>query len=228
MDNQLEIWKDIPNYEGMYQVSSFGRVKSFKNGKENILKISTRKSYYRNINLSTNGRYITIPLHQLVAMAFLDHKPNGYEKVVDHIDNDKTNNHVSNLQVISARENASKNRFGKSKYTGVIRCENLWRCQIVYDKIRYHLGYFKDEELAKKRYEEALFNVNTMPEKDLLLYFKSLIKSNKSQYSGVRYREKRGRWECYAKVSNKYKFIGSFKTEIEAYEAREQFIKNLI
>ena len=72
--NIQEIWKDIPGYEGLYQVSNFGRVKSFKNKTEKILKLSICSHGYYVITIRT---YKKIRVHQLVAMAFLNHKPNG-------------------------------------------------------------------------------------------------------------------------------------------------------
>ena len=98
---QEEIWKDVPGYESLYQVSSLGRVKSLQryvnnNGgkqllKERLLKFGLSKGYY-NVVLYKNKKNKNIKVHKLVAMAFLNHKPNGYELVIDHINNNKLDN----------------------------------------------------------------------------------------------------------------------------------------
>jgi hypothetical protein len=109
---QEEIWKDIPNYEGCYQVSNLARVKSLarRNGKrvvvEKILRtFLTESRKYISVSLSLNGKLKLFSVHQLVAMAFLNHKPNGNTLVVDHIDGDKLNNNLSNLRVITHSQN---------------------------------------------------------------------------------------------------------------------------
>ena len=91
-----EIWKDKKDYEGHYQVSNFGRVKSIKFGKERILKPLTNSSGYLCVNLYKNGIIKTYLVHRLVAEIFLPN-PNNY-KEVNHKDEDKSNNIVSNLE----------------------------------------------------------------------------------------------------------------------------------
>ena len=128
---EIENWKDIPGYEGMYEVSDLGKVKSLgrfstKEGK-NYKKIRgiIRKPIfsgrgYLAVDIYKDGKQKTFMVHQLVAMAFLDHVPCGHEKVIDHINNIKTDNRVENLQIISNRENTSKDKTGgTSKYVGV-------------------------------------------------------------------------------------------------------------
>jgi len=160
---QEEIWKDIPNYEGYYQVSNLGRVKSLKRNrspKEKILKSSKTKNGYLSNTLSKNNKQKSYFLHQLVAMAFLDHKPNRGKIVVDHIDNNKTNNKLSNIQVVSQRVNASKDKFRikrTSKYVGVNKSHkgNKWIAKIHIGKT-IHLGRFDTEEEASEAYQAKL------------------------------------------------------------------------
>ena len=90
-----EIWKPIKGYEGLYEVSNWGRVKSLKFGKERILKPSIRHGYYF-VGLSKNGIVKTYQVHRLVAEAFIDN-PNNY-KEVNHKDENKLNNSVENLE----------------------------------------------------------------------------------------------------------------------------------
>jgi len=169
MKEELEVWKDIPGYEGLYQVSNLGNVKSLTkewiagngailkhNGK--ILKCRTPDGY-KLVSLSVNGKVKTFAIHQLVAMAFLNHIPNRYELVVDHINDNKLDNRVENLQIVTQRINSFKTQ-GKysSKFKGVCwnkKC-NKWVSQInINGKLKY-LGLFKCELEASHAYQKAL------------------------------------------------------------------------
>jgi hypothetical protein len=164
-----EIWKDVPNYEGMYQVSNLGSVKSLdrivyeKNGECRLLKgkykskTLNNKGYF-SVGLSKDSvvRYFTV--HKLVAMAFLNHTPCGHKLVVDHIDNKPSNNKLENLQLITHRENLSKDKVGSSKYTGVCWNKNAkkWGCSIrIKGKVNF-LGYFDNEYDAYLEYQKKL------------------------------------------------------------------------
>jgi len=100
----IEVWKDLPGYEGHYRVSNLGNVKILK---RNIISKSKTK-----ISLHLNLKYKNFKISQLIAMAFLNHTPCGHILVVDHIDNDNTNNNLYNIQVISHRKNLSKDKKG--------------------------------------------------------------------------------------------------------------------
>lgn len=166
----MEIWKDIPDYEGIYQVSNLGNVKSLSrirggNGGNYLLPERILKNKINNhgrpcVNLSKEGIVKTLMVHQLVAMAFLNHKPNGHTMVVDHIDNNPLNNKLSNLQIITHRANSTKDRKGyTSKHTGVFFCKNKWRAQITINKQKKELGYFDCEIKASKAYQNELKNL---------------------------------------------------------------------
>lgn len=89
-----EEWKDIKGYEGLYQISNKGRVRSTRNNI--ILKpIISDKGYYR-VDLSKNGNKDRVRIHRLVAQAFIPN-PNNYP-VINHKDENKSNNCVSNLE----------------------------------------------------------------------------------------------------------------------------------
>ena len=94
-----EIWKDINGFEGKYQISNLGRIRSnnYKNsGKTKLLKISKGTKGYQVICLMKNNKKYTRRIHRLVAEAFIPN-PNNYQ-TVNHIDEDKTNNNVNNLE----------------------------------------------------------------------------------------------------------------------------------
>lgn len=157
--NTKEIFKDIPNYEGVYQVSNLGNVKSlsrFNSRKERILSNYQSKNGYHVVNLSIAGKYKTNYIHQLMAIAFLNHTPNGYKLVVDHIDNDKTNNNLNNLQLVTQRYNCSKDK--KSKYIGVEyrKKSNTYTARIrVNGKLR-HISTHKTAYQAHLAYQKEL------------------------------------------------------------------------
>ena len=92
----IEIWKDIEGYEGLYQVSNLGRVKSLWFGKEKILKGGKDSSGYIFVVLSKEGKIKYFQIHRLVASAFLDNSNNL--PCINHINEDKTNNRVENLE----------------------------------------------------------------------------------------------------------------------------------
>ena len=105
-----EIWKDIQDYEGLYQISNFGRIKSLERIDNNNHKINERvlktilgKNGYLVVNLYKNGKHKIYRVHRLVAIAFLENYNNKPQ--VNHIDGDKTNNHVLNLEWVTCKEN---------------------------------------------------------------------------------------------------------------------------
>ena len=160
---QEEIWKDVPGYEGSYQVSNLGRVKSLKLNKEKILKPGLDRNGYLQVNLCCERKFKAIRVHQLVAMAFLNHEPCGYNGlIVDHKDNDKLNNRLSNLQLISARYNTSKDKKGSSKYTGVSwsKASNKWLSTIAINGKIKNLGYFSCELAAASAYQKKLAEIS--------------------------------------------------------------------
>ena len=132
----IETWKDIPGFKN-YQVSNLGNVRSLnyrRTGKTKVLikGINNRGRY--KVNLSVKGKnFYNKHISVLVSEAFLNHKPNGGNKlVVDHIDNIPTNDKLYNLQVITQRENLTKDRKGLSKHAGVSwhKRSNKWQSSI--------------------------------------------------------------------------------------------------
>ena len=91
-----EVWKDIDEYEGLYQVSNLGRVKSIGYKKERILKPGRDKDGYLFVSLCKNHKIKYCRIHRLVALTFIPN-PNNLPEV-NHKDEDKTNNRVKNLE----------------------------------------------------------------------------------------------------------------------------------
>lgn len=161
MENE-EVWVEIPNYDGAYWVSNFGSVKSLKNNKERILKLYLDTNGYLNAKLCKNGVQKNGRVHILVGMCFLGYTPNGkHDVVVDHKDNIKTNNRLSNLQIITNRLNLTKDKRNKSsRFSGVDwnKARNKWRARLYLNGKYITLGYYpKDkEEDAHAAYLKAL------------------------------------------------------------------------
>ena len=136
---EKEIWKDIEGFEGKYQVSNMGRVKSlnYKNtGKEGIMKPVDKGRGYLYVNLRKDGNKKNCRINRLVAEAFIQFVPEAnisYE--VDHRNTVRTDNRVSNLCYVTSSQNShnpktmerninhpklSKPIFGVDKITGLI------------------------------------------------------------------------------------------------------------
>lgn len=126
----MENWKDICGYEGLYQVSDKGRIKSLarwveRTGQgpkfmpETIIRLK-EGDYYR-VNLHKDGKMRTFLVHRIVAVTFISN-PNGY-KIVNHIDGNKHNNTVENLEFCTSKENnrhARKHGLHTSNVNGLL------------------------------------------------------------------------------------------------------------
>lgn len=108
MSRMLEVWKDIAGYEGLYQVSNLGNVRSIKR-LEKVLKPQARKHGYLSVCLYGRGgnhrNFRQFSVHRLVAEAFIPN-PRGATEV-NHIDENKQNNAVDNLEWVTHQENCS-------------------------------------------------------------------------------------------------------------------------
>lgn len=214
----MEIFKDIPGYEGSYQISNLGRVKTLKFNREKILKPTESSRGYLRVNLCNEGKVKAKTVHQLVAMTFLNHTPDGYKLVVDHKDNDKLNNRLSNLQLISQRENTSKDKNGTSKYTGVfwVKHINKWVSQITVNGKSKRIGYFDLEEEAGMYYQDALKSLENNTE----IKVKEVVFSSK--YKGVTWDKASNKWKSQIIINGKKKHLGRFDSEIEAHHAYQK------
>jgi len=130
-----EIWKDIPGYEGLYQVSNLGRVRSLnyhRSGQVRVLSLGKLNKGYLGVGLCKNGKMKTYKVHRLVAIAFIPNPLNLPE--VNHKDENKENNFVwvnedgtidlekSNLEWVTAKQNSnhgSRNQRVAEKLCGI-------------------------------------------------------------------------------------------------------------
>lgn len=111
--DKVEIWRDIPNYEGLYQVSNLGRIKALtrrvdkgkchRTWEEHVLKYGLDKKGYLRTNLAKNGINKTIKIHRIVAEVFVPNIQNKPQ--VNHINGVKSDNRACNLEWVSNGEN---------------------------------------------------------------------------------------------------------------------------
>lgn len=150
-----EIWKEVKDYEGVYYISNYGRIKTTNYGVL-IRKPTIQKNGYENVRLWKDGKCKFFLIHRMVYSHFIGTLDNNL--VIDHIDGDKTNNHYSNLQQITSRVNTNKaisNKYMK----GVKKINNggyYTACMNVKYK-RYYLGCFKTIEEANEAYNKAVY-----------------------------------------------------------------------
>ena len=150
MNNEKEVFKDIPNYNGFYQVSNLGRVISTRYNR--ILKFDNSSGYSR-VTLSLKNNFKRFSVHRLVALMFIDNTLNKPQ--VNHIDENKNNNNFTNLEYISHRNNISYSATKKS-ITGVngvhwIEAMKRYQCSVFYKGKKVYLGSTKEIEVAKEK-----------------------------------------------------------------------------
>jgi hypothetical protein len=176
-----EIWKWVPGYENVYEVSNYGNVRSYfirgtkcgeLSGKPTLksgrLLRSRGNCYYYAVDLFNGDKKTkkTFRVHVLVAMAFKNFIPNGYEFVVDHIDNNALNNHIDNLQVIEQRENTTKDKTNMGVYVGN---NNKWFVTIRLkqnNNKKLYFGSYNTPEEAKIIRDKVLSNLDKYENKD--------------------------------------------------------------
>ena len=162
----MEEFRAVKGFEGLYEVSNNGRLKSLarKDGlgrqmNERILKTPESYNGYSQCTLRKDNKSHKSYMHQLVAIAFLGHEPNGHKIVVDHINGDPLNNRADNLQLVTQRKNTSKDKKGgSSKYIGVCwgNAAKKWLAHICIGGKPKYLGRFTEELEAAEAYQLAL------------------------------------------------------------------------
>jgi hypothetical protein len=231
---RVEKWKDIPDWEGFYKASDLGRIKSLSRiilnkgkypylSKERILKQQIDKHGYLVLFLQKNKKKKNYKTHQLVGMAFLNHKPNKFNMVINHKDFNRKNNNLTNIEIVTPRDNGNKKHLkSSSEYVGVRknRC-NKYLSEIAVNGNNVYLGTFNTEEEASKYYQNALKAIENSEQ----ITVKRKVFSSK--YKGVFFYKRINKFGASIIENGKTKIIGSFMTEQQAFEAREEYIKNL-
>lgn len=155
-----EIWKPIPGYEGAYEISNMGRLRSLtrtrivnnchggtspRTDKGRIFALGNNGNGYAYVSLSENGKKTNYYIHRLVAEAFLE-KPEGENFVVDHLDHDRRNNMADNLEWVTQKENVNRSRHLMHHQRERYRESSTGEKYI----IRYKNGYRVNIKWAKK------------------------------------------------------------------------------
>ena len=218
----MEIWKDIPGYEGLYQASDLGRIKRLKRidslGRtwpEKILSRKPMSNGYCIISLKKpSEKAIAFCYHRIIALAFFG--PSDLE--VDHIDGNPSNNRLSNLEYVTHMENQRRAFSRKGNIAGVNyhKRDKTWNSRIQIKGIDYSLGTFKnfdDAVSCRRKAEDELKNTGDVSFK--------INKKKKNPYPvGV----------CFCKQTKKFKSLtyknskvichGYFSTIEDALESR--------
>lgn len=222
-----ENWKDIVGYKGFYRISDTGEVLSYmQTAKGRLLKPYLNSHGYQKVVLRRNNKR----KHYLVSILVWDHFGNKKRRkglTVDHVDNDRTKNNIGNLQLLTYRQNASKNskKKGKksSRFIGVTYIKNTgkWLAQIVIEKKHYSLGMFSDELCAAAAYQEVLNRYM----KTGVIKFKTPSERGRKIPVGVT--ASRNKWRSTIWAKGKKVHLGHFDTKEEAMKAYKK-AKNII
>lgn len=162
----VEIWRDVPGFEGRYQASNNGRIRSLLSSK--ILRPARNSSGYLTVNLydgSSPRNPKSHCVHDLILATFIGTKPAGMH--ADHIDRNRLNNAIGNLRYAAPVQNAANSvhkkrgsvRFG-STYRGVCKTDTgRYQAKLRSGSNRYHLGTFDSAESAAKAYDAKAVEV---------------------------------------------------------------------
>ncbi len=159
IDIEGEIWKDIPGYEGLYQASNKGRIKSleryYKSAillkmPENIKKQTINYKGYWFLHLSKNGKKHPTTVHKLIILTFKGPKPYP-EATVNHIDSNKLNNQDNNLEYCSVKDNILHFRKNINDYIGINHpMARLSEEDVISIRKEYKELKTKQKDIAKK------------------------------------------------------------------------------
>ena len=158
----ITVWLPIKGYDN-YEISICGMVRNVIT--KRILKPSISTSGYYSVILSKNGKTKTITIHRLVAMHFI---PNIYnDKYIDHIDNNKLDNTVSNLRWVSQQENCFNQQLSKNNTSGTKgiyfkKNTKKWHAYIKFNYKKNYLGCYdnlEDAKNARQKKSNELFGI---------------------------------------------------------------------
>lgn len=227
-----EKWEDITGYENRYKISTLGRVKSiygkkrYKNGFRKIpIKIitQTKRKNRPTFKLYNNtGRKSVITAH-VMALVFLNHPVTNRKYVVDHKNNIPYDNRLCNLQIITHRENDSKDEKTKTGFTGVTKSkEGRFVAKLMYKGKTISLGTF---EAAEKANEVRQLAVSRIDEGKDVYNLATFVAENKYKHKGVT--KVNNRFVARIRINRKEIHIGVYSTAKEAGEAYLKYKNNL-
>lgn len=198
----MEEWKEIPGYEGLYEVSNQGNVRNVR--RNTLLRLSKTNNGYKRVFLCKNGIKTGFQVHRLVAQSFIPNPLNLPQ--VNHKDEDKTNNNVDNLEWCSAKYNIN---FGTARIrsintkikNGYVNEENVglsqeeWRKKYYEEnreKIREYNREYKEENKEKIREQNNEYRERNREK--IREHMREYYKKNKEKYKEY-YEKNKGRKE---------------------------------
>ena len=164
-----EQWRDVEGYDGMYQVSDLGRVRSLKFGRVKVLRPGNNGNEYLRVNLSNGGKIKRLYIHRLVAQAFI--KNDDETKIyINHINEIKSDNRVSNLEYCTPQYNTTYNNIHHRHITYKRdKLKELYNQEL---SIKENIAIFKENGV------ECCVSTVTQLRKDLNLKGRSNYKRN--------------------------------------------------
>ena len=164
-----EQWRDIDGYDGAYQVSDLGRVRSLKFGRVKVLRPGNNGNEYLRVNLSNGGKIKRLYIHRLVAQAFI--KNDDETKIyINHINEIKSDNRVSNLEYCTPQYNTTYNNIHHRHITYKRdKLKELYNQEL---SIKENIAIFKENGV------ECCVSTVTQLRKDLNLKGRSNYKRN--------------------------------------------------
>lgn len=151
-----EIFKDIKGFEGYYQVSNLGNVKSLsrKSGntilRDKILKPRKHTNGYLIVSIGKDYKHKNYSIHRLVASVFINNKEGN--PVVNHIDENKENNNVNNLEWCTNKHNANHNNMNMRKWNG--RRKKFKVIDLLTNEEKFYNNNTSYEEMEKAGYKK--------------------------------------------------------------------------
>ena len=165
-------WRAIPGYEGLYEASSAGLIRSLSrmepargkrparqhNGRILSPAVRRARNPYQSVVLSKSGKNSPMMVHAAVAMAFHGLRPliQGKRVVIDHINNNVSDNRPCNLRYCTNEQNVRKQSTGKRPWLGASKSRNKWKAVLTKDGVRHYIGLFpkREDALAARRAKE--------------------------------------------------------------------------
>ena len=220
-----EIWKDIINYEGKYEVSNLGRVRSLSyngTGEIKLLKPGTNKRGYKRVGLCKNGKTKHYYVHRLVAITFI---PNPDDlSIVNHKDENPANNNVNNLEWCTSEYNnnyGTRNERASESHKGKSFSEEHKKKLSESKKGKHH------SEETKKKISKSLRGENSP------FYGKHLSKEHKKKMSESHKGKYKGKDSPNAKPILMYDREGNFirrfdsTTDANEYFGKDRYCSNI-
>tara|TARA_R110000803_G_C11863615_1_gene307494 strand:+ start:29 stop:553 length:525 start_codon:yes stop_codon:yes gene_type:complete len=173
MKDQNEVFVNVPKYEGKYRISTIGYVKS---GDEVLTNKIDKHGCHWVYLTSRAGSRKKFFINRLMVMLFLNYNYKEMRnKIIVHIDGDKNNNNINNLQLMTIKQKETKYSKAlikpkdspvKKKYIGVVAMKSKWRVEVPVNGKRVHIGLYKTKEEAIEAYNLALKDLEWMLNKE--------------------------------------------------------------